>query len=122
MTITLLDGCVCVDTCDLILTFVFLSSISLKPLSKKHYYVVLFQLNVFCTCVFGRIAHSMEKLVTSLNVEDGTTFQRVTDNVGFAISCPLNLTTQGFRTAEENGTETFLVGTPAKPALGMWHE
>ncbi|XP_065197525.1 uncharacterized protein LOC135829047 [Sycon ciliatum] len=65
----------------------------------------------------SKIAHSMEKLVTSLNVEDGTTLQRVTDNVGFAISCPLNLTTQGFRTAEENGTETFLVGTPAKPAL-----
>ncbi|XP_065198410.1 hemicentin-1-like [Sycon ciliatum] len=64
-----------------------------------------------------RIAKSMERLVTSLDVSTEEPFVSQKENIGFAVSCPKeNATTQAFRSAGEGGQ--FFVGETNGSAAG----
>ncbi|XP_065193459.1 adhesion G-protein coupled receptor G2-like [Sycon ciliatum] len=51
----------------------------------------------------------MERLVTSLEVEEGQPLTSVTENIGFAISCPGRVVPQSFRAAAGTSGDAFSV-------------
>ncbi|XP_065193055.1 fibrillin-2-like [Sycon ciliatum] len=56
------------------------------------------------------IARTMERLVTSLEVEEGQPLTSVNENIGFAISCSGRVISQAFRAAAGTGDDAFSVG------------
>ena len=61
----------------------------------------------------------MESIVTSLTVDPDEVFEVQKSNIGIAISCPKEISTdQAFRSETDNGT--FYVGDVIIPANGMW--